>query len=90
MTSAQRRKEQRIRSRGTIHLLVDNGRSIRVTIHDVSEFGLSVDSDVALAPDQQVEVDGGGLLAGAVVKHCRADSAGFRIGLALVPVSSVP
>jgi hypothetical protein len=87
MSSNQRRKEDRIRSRGVIHLVVNDGRFIRATIHDISESGMSVESDVALAPELRIEVEGGGLLASAVVKHCAAHSAGFRIGLALIPVN---
>jgi hypothetical protein len=46
---------------------------------------MSVESEAALAPGQPVEVDCGGLVAGAIVRHCAALDGNFRIGLELSP-----
>jgi len=88
MTTAQRRKEERVRSRGIVRLLAADGRSISASIYDVSESGIAVDSEAALAPAQQVDIEGGGLSAAAVVKHCVAKTGGFRIGLSLLPTAT--
>ena len=74
-----------MKSRGRVELRCQDGMSIPGTIHDVSESGISVDSRAALPLGQFVEVDCGGLVAEAVVRHCAAVGEAFRIGLELAP-----
>jgi PilZ domain len=66
-----------------VELRSADGLSIPGKIHDISESGISVESEAALAPGQSIEVDCGGLVAGAVVRHCAPQDGRFRIGLEL-------
>jgi hypothetical protein len=79
------RKETRVKSRGKVELRRPGGAPVHGVIHDVSESGISVDSGAALKPGEFVEIDCGGLVAEAVVRHCAANGEAFRIGLQLAP-----
>ena len=85
MRDAQRRKEPRIRSRGLVELRVAGGSAVTGTVHDISESGLSIRSQAAVPPGQPVEVDCSGLVADAVVRHCRLIDGAYHIGLELLP-----
>ena len=91
MNSPQRRKELRVRSCGLVNLLTSNGQSIPGTVRDISPSGISVQSETALEPEQVLKIDCGGMVAHAVVRHCRADRGLFRIGLELLsPEEAAP
>lgn len=84
MSDAHRRKESRVKSRGVVELRVTGGNPVAGTVYDISESGLSIRSEAALPLGQPVEVDCGGLVADAVVRHCRAVDGAYRIGLELL------
>ena len=75
----------RVKSRGRVELRCEGGQSIPGIIYDVSESGISVESEAALPPGEFVEVDCGGLVAEAIVRHCASSGEAFRIGLELAP-----
>jgi hypothetical protein len=85
MSDAQRRREPRVKSRGAVELRDSGGNIVQGKVYDISESGLSIQSQAALTPGQPVEVDCGGLVADAVVRHCLPVDGAYRIGLELLP-----
>lgn len=85
MSDDQRRREPRVKSRGVVEVRVAGGNAVSVSVYDISESGLSIRSEAALPLGQPVEVDCGGLVADAIVRHCLAVDGSYRIGLELLP-----
>jgi len=75
----------RVKSRGRVELRCGGGKPVPGIIRDISESGISVESEAALPLGEFVEVDCGGLVAEAVVRHCASFGDAFRIGLELAP-----
>jgi hypothetical protein len=85
MSTADLRKESRVRSRGQVHLWIDDREYIAAIIHDVSVSGLCVETDTAATPGVCVRIEGTGFTGAAIVRYCGASGPAFRLGLELLP-----
>ena len=83
MTDQERRKEQRVRSRGQVTLSAETGDNVAGTIYDVSVSGLSVEAARGIPIGTAVEVESLGFAASGEVSYCERRGAVFRIGVQL-------
>lgn len=83
MNTLAARKEPRIRSRGHVHLVIGEVHRIEATICDVSPSGISVETAVEVPLGTAVTIDVGHYTSEGIVRHCRAQGCGYRIGLDL-------
>ena len=74
-----------MKSRGLVQLHVAGREPLSGKIHDISESGISIESQAALPSGQPVQVDCCGFVADAIVRHCAAVNDYYRIGLELLP-----
>ena len=82
MTTDERRKETRFRSRGPVRLVVAGGVPIPGTVYDVSESGISAEVEAEIRPGTVVRIEGEGWEGSGVVRHCTRRADVCLIGLA--------
>ena len=80
------RKEVRIRSRGIVTILPASHPPADATLWDVSPSGIAVDTNEAVPPESQVDIETDTYTAAGIVRHCTPQGHGFRLGIELIPV----
>jgi hypothetical protein len=79
------RRRSRVRSPGVVQLWIGGGDWITGTIHDVSAFGICVETEREAAPGSPVRIAGMGFHGAGLVRHCSTCGTAFRLGLELFP-----
>ena len=79
----EQRKEPRIRSRGSVQLLVNGSQRVPGTISDVSVSGIGVEAEAAISPETPVKIDCGDIIAEGIVRFCRRQGPRYYIGISL-------
>jgi len=79
-----RRAETRHRSRGILRILADGNPQIDAKLFDTSPSGMSLLATMELGSGTAVRLECGGIeIARGVVRNCRAQGAGFLIGISV-------
>lgn len=79
-----RRAEARLRSRGSFLILAAGIPQIEARLFDTSPSGMSLLAAVELGSGTVVRLECGGIeMAKGVVRNCRAQGAGFLIGISV-------
>ncbi len=89
MKDHEQRRESRVRSQGRVNLLAGGADAISGTIHDISPSGISVVAESGISVGTLVQIDGNGFTGQGVIRHCCRHGQGYRLGVALGPVTDI-
>jgi hypothetical protein len=79
------RFEAGVRSRGSFDLLIEGGPAVPASIVEVSPSGICLEAGSAIERDTRVRLEGCGVIANGVVRHCQRIGEAYRIGVSLSP-----
>jgi hypothetical protein len=84
MKDHEKRTEARIRSKGTVNLIVNGAGPVSGTIYDISVSGLGVQTETNIALGSPVGIDGDGFTAEGVVRYSAIRGGKYRLGVELI------
>jgi PilZ domain len=85
MSAECQRTEKRIKSKGQFLILMEGGEPVLATVCNISVSGICLEAERGVEPGKAVQLDGNGIVADGVVRHCRFENGLYRIGVALQP-----